>query len=56
MVDYSEGYLKLKALNADLWDRILEQDIDAAKEVCIEISVTARLVYNQLSIQHDKQE
>ena len=54
MVDYSEGYLSLKAMLADFWEAILIKDIDRAKELCTEMSVTARLLHQQLRIQHEQ--
>jgi hypothetical protein len=55
MVDYSEGYLTMKALIAEFWQAVLENDIPKAKEICTEIGVTARLVRQQLSIQHEQE-
>jgi hypothetical protein len=55
VIDYSEGYLSLKAMIADFWQAVLDEDIPKAKEICTEISVTARLLRQQLSVQHEQE-
>jgi hypothetical protein len=53
MIDYSEGYLKLKRMVEDLWIATNARDFRRARELCSEITVEARMVRNQLVIQDD---
>ena len=53
MVDYSEGYLKLKRMVEDLWLATNERDFMRARELCSDIAVEARMLRNQLVLQDD---
>ena len=50
MIDYSEGYLKMKRQLADLWEALNAGRHDDAKELCIRLSVEARMIYQHLSM------
>jgi hypothetical protein len=53
MVDYSEGYLKIKQLVDQVWQLILEQRFAEARALCDEIVVEARLTKAQIGAQHE---
>lgn len=54
MVDYSEGYLNLKRMVDEIWDATNNKDFDRARELCSAITVEARLLRHQLSLQHER--
>lgn len=54
MVDYSEGYLNLKRMVDEIWTAVLDNDTDRARDLCSAITVEARLLRHQLSLQNER--
>tara|TARA_R110000868_G_scaffold86778_3_gene243271 strand:- start:377 stop:556 length:180 start_codon:yes stop_codon:yes gene_type:complete len=54
MIDYSEGYLNLKKLVADLWDALNHGDPGQARVICDCIVVEARLTKAQIGAQQEQ--
>lgn len=51
MVDYAEGCLSLKSKVGQIYDLLLHERFDEAKQVCIEVIAEARLLSHQIEIQ-----
>jgi len=51
MVDYAEGCLSLKSKVGQIYDLLLHERFDDAKQVCIEVIAEARLLSHQIEIQ-----
>lgn len=53
MNDWAEGHHKLMKLVKDLYECMLWQEPDKAREICDEIVVTARLTKAQIGAQNE---
>jgi hypothetical protein len=53
MTDYSEGYLNLKTLVADLWAALMNNDLGQARVICDCIVVEARVTKAQIGVQKE---
>lgn len=53
MIDYAEGYLKLKGLVEDIWQAIMDRDMQRARELCSDATVEARMLRQQITIQDE---
>jgi hypothetical protein len=51
MVDYSEGCLSLKKKANQIYDLLIHDRYDEAREVCIEVIADARLLSAQIELQ-----
>ena len=54
MIDYSEGYLNLKKLVADLWDAMNNGEAGQARVICDCIVVEARLTKAKIGAQQEQ--
>jgi len=59
VVDYSEGYLNLKRMVDEIWQAIMDNDMERARDICAATVVEARLLRHQIGLQsesrHDNQ-
>jgi hypothetical protein len=53
MIDYAEGYLKLKGLVEDIWQAIMDRDMQRARELCSDATVEARMLRQQITLQDE---
>lgn len=53
MIDYVEGYLKLKRLVDDIWQAISDRDVTRARELCSDAVVEARMLRQQITLQDE---
>ena len=51
MVDYSEGCLSLKKKANQIYDLLLHERYDEARQMCVEVIADARLLSAQIELQ-----
>jgi len=56
VVDYSGPYLELKRLTDQVWQAVLEQRFDDARDICDQAVVEARILKAQIGAQHGPRE
>jgi hypothetical protein len=54
MIDWAEGHHTMRDLLKDLYNTMLANDTDEAREICDEIVVIARLTKAQIGVQGEK--